>query len=103
MKKGFLLVGAVALVTLFASCATVPGTGLFGSKGPVFSEVNGDSVKTAEASTKVWLGIFGSYSFTPAAKVAQDNGITKIATVEYYQKPGILGLWTEYFTIVTGQ
>ncbi|GHV34716.1 hypothetical protein AGMMS4952_27100 [Spirochaetia bacterium] len=101
MKKMFLLVSAVALVALFASCASTPG-GL-GGPGPAFSQVNGNSVKTGEASSTVVFGIFGKVSFPPAWQVAKDNGITKIATVEYYKQPGVFGITTKYFTYVTGE
>ncbi|GHV73489.1 hypothetical protein AGMMS49940_07910 [Spirochaetia bacterium] len=103
MKKMFLLVGAVALVALFASCASTPAGGMFGGPGPAFSEVNGNSVKTGEASSVVVLGVFGKVSYPPAWQVAKDNGITKIATVEYYKQPGVLGFTTKYFTYVTGE
>ena len=110
MKKHFMLLALCAMLgLLFVGCASVPGggamAGLLGGGQPpvVMSEVNGASSKVGTAESKVVLGLFGDTSF-PTIKTAADNaGITKIATVEYYSRPGILGFTTTYYTIVTGE
>jgi hypothetical protein len=102
--------GMLGVVLIFGlvltGCASVPQTsGLMDGNKPVqvISKINGDSSKTGTLSSKVWLGFFGTISFPTIADTAKAGGITKIATVEYYKRPGILGLWTEYITIVTGE
>jgi hypothetical protein len=47
--------------------------------------------------------LFGKESYPSVEQVAKENGINKIATVEYYYKPGILNLWINFITIVTGE
>jgi hypothetical protein len=107
IKRFWLILPAAALAfgMTLASCASSPLTKGFYSNVPVqvISEVNGVSSKTGEVSSSVWFGFFGRRSFPSISEAAQEGGITKVATVEYYIKPGILGLWTEYITIVTGE
>jgi hypothetical protein len=99
MKKTFaLLVLCVMVGTLAVSCASI-----FVQHDVNFSQVNGDSVKVGQAESRVWLGYFGERSYPTIKEAADNGGITKIATVEYYAKPGILWIWTDYFTIVTGE
>jgi hypothetical protein len=88
-----------------ASCASSPLTKTVLSREPVqvISRINAVSAKTGELTNKVWLKAFGSRSFPSISEAAKAGGITKIATVEYYTKPGILGIWIEYTTIVTGE
>ena len=105
-KKNWL--GILVMMLVFGmtvvGCASSPLTKGFLSNEPVqvVSEVNAESTKTGELTNKVWLGVFGSRFFPSIAETAKAGGITKIVTVEYYTKPGILGLWGEYTTIVTG-
>ena len=56
-----------------------------------------------EETSIVWFALFGTENYPPVERVARDNGITKIATVERYSKLGTFGLWTEFTTIVTGE
>ena len=99
-----ILVMVLVFGMVFVGCASSPLTKSFFSNEPVqvVSEVNAESTKTGELTNQVWLGAFGSRSFPSIAETAKAGGITKIVTVEYYTKPGILGLWSEYTTIVTG-
>jgi hypothetical protein len=102
MKKITLII-AIVVVCLFASgCATqniAPLTNLTGD----YIDSSISITKVGEATSKVWLGFFGTEGFPSTIKVAQDNGITKIAVVEHYVTPGILMLWTDYTTRVSGQ
>jgi len=106
MKNVFKFLGIIAIVAIIGfsmvSCASY-------NIAPL-TNVTGDYVnstvtvtKQGQATSKIWLVFFGKESFPSAAKVAQDNGIKKIATVEYNVKPGILCLWMEYTTIVSGE
>jgi hypothetical protein len=103
MKKSFVFLTLCIMLSVFVmSCASYNTTYRF-RPGVHLSQVNGNSVKVGQAESKVVLGIFGDRTF-PTVKQAADNGrITKIATVEYYAKSGVLGLWTDYYTIVTGE
>jgi len=103
MKK-FLLIASVAIAGLTAAgCASTPAGSLFGAPKVQFSQVNGSSSKVVKDTSTVVLGVFGTRSYPAAADVAKANGISKIASVEYYTKPGILFLWSTYETIVTGE
>jgi hypothetical protein len=100
--SGIVLVFGLVL----AGCASVPQTsGFMDGNKPIhiISEINTDSSKTGTLSSIVFLNYLGTTSFPTIADTAKSGGITKIATVEYYKRPGILGLWTEYITIVTGE
>jgi len=104
-KKGFALLVICVMIggLIITGCASAPAAGLLGGFSPALSNVNGESTKFGEASSTVWFGVFGEYTYPPIQKAAQAGGITKIATVEYYSKPGFLGLSTEFFTIVSGE
>jgi len=106
MKNLVKVLGIIAVIAMIglsmASCASRNYAPLINLNGDyVNSTVN--VTKTGSATSKIWLGFIGTESFPSVAKVAQDNGIKKIATVEYNIRPGILGLWTEYTTIVSGE
>jgi len=104
VKKIAVLVLCVMVSGLIVTaCASTPAGSLLGGFGPTMSNVNGDSVKVGTAESKVVLGWFGKYSFPPIKEAADKAGITKIATVEYYSKPGIFRFSTTYYTIVTGE
>jgi len=47
--------------------------------------------------------MFGTGTYPLAEKIALENGINRIATVERYYKVGVFGLWTDYTTVVTGE
>ena len=96
MKKTFALLALLVVVGM--SCAST-----YVKQGVNFSQVNGNSVKVGEAESRVWFGIFGQRTYPTIKQAADYGGITKIATVEYYSKPGLFGIWKDYFTIVTGE
>ncbi|MDR2480873.1 MAG: TRL-like family protein [Spirochaetaceae bacterium] len=102
MIKKF-MVTALLCAAVLAGCASSPASSLFNGPHPTLSNVNGGSSKTGFASSKVWLSFFGDVSYPTISEAASNGHITKIATVEYYNRPGILFLWTEYTTIVTGE
>jgi hypothetical protein len=103
MKKSVIAVMALLVICLLvAGCASVPASGLFGP-GNFYSDVVKVGIKRGVATSRVWLGLFGEESYPTAERVATENGITKIATVEHYQKLGIFAIWTDYTTIVTGE
>jgi hypothetical protein len=109
MAKNNTLTGMLSIIFAFAitliGCASSPLTkGLFSNEPVlVISEINAESTKVSELKNKVWLLTFGTRTFPSVAETAEAKGITAIVTVEYYVKPGILGFWTEYTTIVTGK
>ena len=99
MKKTFALLVLFVLIGMLAvSCASTSVR-----QGVNFSQVNGASVKVGQAESRVWLGAFGERTYPTVKQAADNGGITKIATVEYYSKSGVLGIWKDYFTIVTGE
>jgi len=108
MKNNKTLLAGMLCVISFAAavagCASAPetaGTRLV----QVISTANAESVKISKLSEKVFLGFInpGGSTYPSIADTAKAGGITKIATVEYYSRSGILWLWTDYTTIVTGQ
>ena len=112
MKNLFKLLGIIAVVAIIgftmASCASVNTTvsgGLLGGGEKTRDYVlsGGSIAKSGQASSTVWFGIFGKETFPSVVSVAKANGITKVATVEHYQKLGFLGLSTEFITIVSGE
>jgi uncharacterized protein YceK len=103
MKKiSFMIVAILVMCFLMAGCASIPASAFFGP-GNYYSDTVAVGVKRGEETSKVWLGYFGKESYPPVERVAKDNGISKIATVEHYAKLGILALWVDYTTIVTGE
>jgi hypothetical protein len=103
MKKLTIMVAAIlAMCLLAAGCASTPASALFGP-GNYYSETVQTGIIRGEATSRVYLMLFGTESYPPVERVAKDNGITKIATVEHYAKLGILAIWTDYTTIVTGE
>jgi len=106
MKNIYKLLGVIAIVAIIgsslASCASYNIAPLTNLQGDYFnSTVN--ITKKGQATNKIWLGFIGTESFPSVVKVAQDAGIKKIATVEYNVRPGILGIWCDFTTIVSGE
>ena len=99
MKKLIIVLAIASAVCLFAGCASH----LNGRANYTWYNTSVTVNLRGEETSTVWLGLFGTQTYPAAEKVAKDNGINKIATVERYSKPGILGLWTDYTTIVTGE
>ena len=97
MKKFILILAVILAVFVFAGCASITQRWNFASTGTVVIDKRGEETST------VWLGFFGKENYPSAEKVAQDNGITRIATIERYYKIGVFGLWVDYTTIVTGE
>jgi len=93
MKK-FLLAAVLAASLVFMGCAsiTVP-TG-------VTSEPIGPLV--GQSSGRIWLGVFGTAD-AGVRTAAQNAGITVISTVDTTVSLGILNLWIDYETTVTGR
>jgi hypothetical protein len=103
MKKLTIMVVAIlAMCLLAASCASTPASALLGP-GNYYSDTAKTGILRGEATSRVYLGLFGTESYPPVERVAKDNGISKIATVEHYAQLGILAIWTDYTTIVTGE
>jgi hypothetical protein len=106
MKNTTKLVGSIViaavLVFLVAGCASIPASAMLGP-GNFYSDTAKVGEKRGEETGRVYLGIFGKESFPPVERVAKANEIKKIATVEHYAKLGILGIWMDYTTIVTGE
>ncbi|MCL1836243.1 MAG: TRL-like family protein [Treponema sp.] len=104
MKKLFwvMLVMVPALGLMLGSCASGPALSLFNGPHPTLSSVNAVSEKTGTASSTVVFG-FGRTTYPTISEAAGNGGITKIATVEYYNKPFFFRLFVQYTTIVTGE
>jgi hypothetical protein len=86
---------------MLTSCATQAASAAYGP-GNFYSDSVTVGVKCGEESNSIVLGLFGS-GYPRVEKVARENGIKKIATVEHYSRPGFLFLWKRYTTIVTGE
>ena len=101
-KLGLVMFAMIAVAGLtFSGCATRAASMLFGP-GNFYSDTTAVTLRGEETS-RVWLGIFGTEDYPPADRVAKSNGITKIATVQYFSTLGLLGLWSDYTTVVTGE
>ncbi|MDR1250203.1 MAG: TRL-like family protein [Treponema sp.] len=103
MKKiAFVTAAVLALCLLAAGCASNPASAFLGP-GNFYSDTVALGEKRGEATSRVFLGAFGKESYPAVERVAKENGIRKIATVEHYAKLGIFAIWTDYTTIVTGE
>jgi O-antigen/teichoic acid export membrane protein len=103
-KKRFVGILALLLVlgVILMSCASSPASSLLSGPHPSMSSINAVSEKTGTASSTVIFG-FGKATFPTITEAANNGGITKIATVEYYSKQIFLTFVVEYTTIVTGE
>jgi uncharacterized protein YceK len=99
MKKLLIILFVAITVFVMSGCASI----LTGNNTSFFSTGTVSLAKRGEASSTVWFGLFGQENYPAVDKVAKDNGINRIATVERYAKLGVFGLWTTYTTIVTGE
>jgi hypothetical protein len=103
MKKNvFMAMVVLAVCLLAAGCASYPASAFFGP-GNFYSDTATVGEKRGEAKSRVFLGLFGTEAYPAVERVARENGIAKIATVEHYAKLGILAIWVDYTTIVTGE
>jgi len=106
MKNIYKFLGIIAIVAIIGfsmtSCASINKLPIYLMQEDYFNS-SVSVVKKGQATGKVWLFIFGKEYFPSAAKVASDNGIRKIASVEYNVRPGILCIWMDYTTIVSGE
>jgi len=100
MKKVLLVVALAVSVSMLGGCAAFLTPSIYAQQ---YYGDNASVSKTAEKTSQVWLNFFGTESYPSAAKVAKENGISKIASVERYSKAGIFFLWTEYTTVVSGE
>ena len=100
MKKAIIIAISIAALALMG-CATTKNSSLLGP-GNYWS---GDVAMTlvGQETSRVWLGFFGEMAHPPVHQVARNAGITRIATVEHFSQLGILGLWTDFTTKVTGE
>ena len=109
MTNKTFLIGMLCILSfvtiMITGCASVPqyyqGTALV----QVIGNGNVSSIKMSKLTETVYLGFInpGGTTYPSIADTAKAGAITKIATVEYYSTSGILWLWTDYTTIVTGQ
>ncbi|MDR2739169.1 MAG: TRL-like family protein [Treponema sp.] len=103
MKKlVFMVVAITALCFLAAACVSVPASAFFGP-GNYYSDTVTVGEKRGEITSRIYFGIFGKETYPSVERVAKENGITKIATVEHYVKSSAFAIWSDYTTIVTGQ
>ncbi|MDR0450359.1 MAG: TRL-like family protein [Treponema sp.] len=103
MKKLRFVLGILAVTLVlgvfFSGCASLTSPVML-----QFSTVNDSVEKTGTATSKLWFGIFGGdVNFPTIETAAKNGGITRITAVQYYVRPGILGLWTDFYTIVNGE
>ena len=99
MKRVILILAAIAVICVFSGCVS-NSTGL---NGFISTATDATIQLRGEETAIVYFALFGEYNYPPYDKVARDNGITRISTVERYWKVGLFGLWIEYTTIVTGR
>ena len=98
IKKSMICIALIASVmVLSVGCASLTSPNAFYSDSVTVGVVRG------EVTSRVWLGIFGTENYPAVDRVASENNIRKIATVERYMTPGIFNLWMDYTTIVTGE
>jgi len=106
MKNTSKFLGIIAIVAIIGfstvSCASYNIAPFMNMTGDYFNSAV-SVTKKGQATNKIWLGFIGTESFPSVVKVAQDAGIKKIATVEYNIRPGILGIWCDFTTIVSGE
>jgi len=98
MKKIILVLAAIAVICVFSGCASMSQ----GLNGFVNSSADATMQIRGEETATVYFGLFGEFNYPPYDKVAKDNGISKISTIERYYKVGLFGIWINYTTIVTG-
>jgi hypothetical protein len=91
-----------AVIISLSGCASFATSNLLGP-GNYYSDTVTVGAVRGEASSKVWFGILGKEDYPSVERVAKENNINKIATVEHYSTMGIFGLWMDYKTIVTGE
>ncbi|MCL2879110.1 MAG: hypothetical protein FWF29_02585 [Treponema sp.] len=96
MKKFIVILAVVAAVFMISGCASIYSASTTSISGAQIDKIG-------QATNIVWFGLFGTYNYPPAAQVAKDNGIKKIAFVDRYYKVGVFALWIEYTTVVTGE
>ena len=94
MKKLIAVMALGAVCFLAGGCATITS--------PVAATTHPVGSKVGQASGKIWLMMFGSADAGIQA-AAKNGGITRISTVDVTSKLGILGLWVEFETTVTGE
>lgn len=71
---------------------------------PVNATSNNVGSKVGTAKTTAILGMFFFDGGDASIKTAAKNGnLSKISTVDFSHKLGLLGLWHTYETIVTGE
>ena len=102
MKKFWIPLIALTVI-LLAGCASWNFQPLIDvTGGYINSDVS--MVRTGSATSRTILGWwFGEETFPTVDRVASENGITRIATVQHIVRPGVLFLWTDWTTIVTGE
>jgi hypothetical protein len=96
----FMAVVIIAVCFLAVGCASTPALAFFGN---YYSDAVTVGEKRGEATSRVYFSLFGQESYPSVERVAKENEITKLATVEHYSRLGFLGIWIDYTTIVTGQ
>jgi len=102
MKKILSAIALAVILFTVTGCASVNFQPLMNLQGGyIDSSVRMNKVGTA--TSRVWVGIFGTETFPSVEKVAKDAGILRIATVTYLMQPGVLNIWTDYTTTVTGE
>ena len=102
MKKITLITAAVVVLFMAAGCASFNFQPMMDSTG---GYINSDVriIREGSASSRVYLGFFGSETFPTVERVAREARIERIATVTYTVTPGILAIWMTYTTTVTGE
>jgi hypothetical protein len=101
MKKFTFILAIVVMCVLMAGCTSINFAPFTSSQG-VYVSSDVPVTKIGSATSRVYLWIFGGEMFPTVEKVASDNKISRIATVQHVAKPGILLLWIDYTTIVSG-
>jgi len=102
LKRCMYLLIVFALAMVMIGCAAGPA-GFFGPT-VYLSGVNANSAREAQMENTVLFGrLFADKTFPTVYETARSGGITRIATVQFYQQSVALGFMTRYVTIVTGE
>lgn len=91
-NKAKLLIVSILLSTILASCSIVV---------PIEATGNPIGTKVGYSSAGFFLGINFDADLS-IKSAAEQGGITKISTVEF-KSESILGIYVQYYTIVTGE
>ncbi|TGK31510.1 TRL-like family protein [Leptospira gomenensis] len=106
MSKNIILTTILGLCLLFSNCASGPVSGFIFTKTSFAGEFNAsndvDSVKKGEGCVHNVLHLF-SWGKASAGRIAMENKIVKIATIDHSSISALGFVYKNYCTIVSGE